>query len=137
MKYLPILALILLAGCQAVKSATIEPMVLDTPITITVEKAASVSVEPSPAASAPEPEVAAPVQRNSIVQYTIESCSWCKYDRKNVLPRWVAKGWIWRDGPDHVIDETANPKGAYPRYEIYDKDGTKTTHHGSLLSWKP
>jgi hypothetical protein len=97
--------------------------------------------EAAPAATpevAPEvtPEVkppAAPVLRNTVIQYTIESCSWCKYDQKQVFPRWAAKGWKILD----PVDETATAKGVYPRYDIYDADGNKKTHKGSLISYKP
>jgi hypothetical protein len=70
--------------------------------------------------------------RNTIIQYTIKNCRWCVYDRERILPQWVAKGWTFPD----PVDESANPRGAYPRYEIYDANGDKKEHKGSLLSWK-
>jgi hypothetical protein len=164
MKHLILLLIILLAGCDVQKTPANEPMVLDTPISITIgdvpegdsagsaatpsayvprtpddppalpkrQSAASGSVKADPTKPADE------VKRNMIFQFTIKSCGWCKYDRERVLPKWVDRGWIWRDKADHVIDETENPqKGGYPRYEIYDNEGKKTVHHGSLLTWKP
>lgn len=75
--------------------------------------------------------------RNTIIQYTIKSCRWCDYDRDRVLPQWAKQGWDWKNDETHVIDETAKPtKGAYPYYEIYDANGVKRVHKGSLLSWK-
>lgn len=75
--------------------------------------------------------------RNTVIQYTIKSCRWCDYDRERVLPQWVKNGWDWKNDAEHVIDETAKPtKGAYPFYEIYDANGNKKIHKGSLLSWK-
>jgi hypothetical protein len=137
MKYLISIPLILFIGCQVPKQDTYAPMVLDTPISITSEKAPTPPRELAQEPEAPKAPAPVPVQRRTIVQYTIDSCGWCKYDRRNVLPKWVAKGWIWRDNGDHVIDETKNPKGAYPRYEIYDENGEKSIHQGSLLTWKP
>jgi hypothetical protein len=91
---------------------------------------ASAPVEPK----APEPVAPkAPVVRNTVIQYTIESCGWCKYDQKQVFPRWKAKGWTILD----PVDETSNAAGVYPRYDIYDADGNKKTHKGSLISYKP
>jgi hypothetical protein len=75
--------------------------------------------------------------RNTVIQYTIKSCRWCDYDRDRVLPQWVKNGWNWKNDSVHVIDETGKPtKGAYPYYEIYDANGVKRVHKGSLLSWK-
>jgi hypothetical protein len=75
--------------------------------------------------------------RNTVIQYTIKSCRWCDYDRERVLPQWVKNGWDWKNDSEHVIDETAKPtKGAYPFYEIYDANGVKKIHKGSLLTWK-
>jgi hypothetical protein len=70
--------------------------------------------------------------RNTIIQYTIKGCRWCDYDRERVLPQWVKKGWTFPE----PVDESDSPKGAYPRYEIYDANGVKREHKGSLLSWK-
>jgi hypothetical protein len=70
--------------------------------------------------------------RNTIIQYTIKGCRWCDYDRERIIPQWVKNGWKF----PAPIDESANPKGAYPRYEIYDANGVKKEHKGSLLSWK-
>jgi hypothetical protein len=73
-----------------------------------------------------------PVKRNLIVQYTIKGCRWCDYDRERIIPKWVEKGWKFPS----PIDESDSPKGAYPRYEIYDAEGKLRRHTGSLLSWR-
>jgi hypothetical protein len=85
--------------------------------------------DPLPKAE-PQPAVAA--KDNVIVQYSTSWCGYCKSDVKNVIPIWVAKGWKFAK----PIDETANPKGLYPRYEIRFADGTVKTHQGSLSTWK-
>jgi hypothetical protein len=73
---------------------------------------------------------AAPAQ-NIVVQYTIDSCSWCKYDQKNIFPQWGAQGWKFQ-----IVNETASPKGVYPRYEIRWAGGKVKQHTGSLTTWK-
>jgi hypothetical protein len=76
--------------------------------------------------------VKAPVAKaNVVIQYTIDSCSWCKYDEKNIFPKWAAQGWNFQK-----VDETANPRGVYPRYEIRWAGGKTATHSGSLSTWK-
>jgi hypothetical protein len=139
MKYLLIL-LTLLAGCKVSSdgSVSLQPIVLETPVVISPIEAASVPQEVMGAASVPQAPPAEKVRKNVIIQYTIESCGWCKYDRTKVLPAWVKKGWTWENTSEYVIDETKSPKGGgYPRYEIYDANGTKKIHTGSLLSWRP
>ncbi len=76
----------------------------------------------------------APVLRNTLIQYTIDNCRWCEYDRNQVFPSWKAKGW---NIPEPVKHKGAQASGVYPRYEIYDADGNKKTHKGSLISYKP
>lgn len=68
---------------------------------------------------------------NIIIQYTIDSCGWCKSDERNIFPKWEAKGWKFKK-----VNETANPRGAYPRYEIRWADGKTANHTGSLTTWK-
>lgn len=73
-----------------------------------------------------------PVQRSTVQQYTIDSCGWCKSDVRNVFPLWAQKGWTMLP----PIDETANPRGRYPRYEIRGADGSYREHVGSLQGYK-
>jgi hypothetical protein len=76
--------------------------------------------------------VKAPAAKEYIViQYTIDSCGWCKYDEKNIFPKWAAQGWKFQK-----VNETANPRGVYPRYEIRWVGGKTATHSGSLSTWK-
>ncbi len=71
--------------------------------------------------------------RNTIIQYTIKGCRWCDYDREKVIPKWVKDGWKFNE----PVDETGKmTKSAYPFYEIYDANGVKRVHKGSLLTWK-
>jgi hypothetical protein len=79
-----------------------------------------------------EPLPAAAAKENVIIQYSTTWCGVCKSDVKNVIPNWLAKGWKFAD----PVDETANAKGTYPRYEIRFADGTVKTHSGSLSTWR-
>ena len=72
------------------------------------------------------------VKRNIIIQYSTSWCGYCKSDIQNIIPKWKAKGWVFAT----PVDETANPKGVYPRYEIRFADGTVKHHSGSLSTWK-
>lgn len=124
-------------GCKAtVELGSLGPVVLDEPVVVTPDEG-SVPSNDSAGSVAPveEPKepVKAPVMRNTIIQYTIKNCRWCVYDRNRVIPSWVQKGWKFPE----PVDESANPKGLYPRYEIYDANGKMTKHEGSLISWKP
>lgn len=67
---------------------------------------------------------------NIVIQYTIDSCTWCKSDEKNVFPKWEAQGWKFKK-----VNETANPRGVYPRYEIRWASGKTAKHTGSLTTW--
>ena len=109
------------------------PLDLSTKPQKVTEAAPAATPEVTPEVAPEVKPPAAPVLRNTVIQYTIESCSWCKYDQKQVFPRWAAKGWKILD----PVDETATAKGVYPRYDIYDADGNKKTHKGSLISYKP
>jgi hypothetical protein len=134
-------------GCKAtLEVPSFQPAVLDAPLTIerdfssSGESAGSVApeevVEPEQAATPvvePDEPVKAPVKRNTLIQYTIKNCRWCFYDREKVIPNWVKKGWKFPE----PVDESANPRGQYPRYEIYDANGNMTKHEGSLISLKP
>lgn len=142
-----LILLFLSLGCKAtVELGSLGPVVLDEPVVVTPDEG-SVPSNDSAGSVAPveEPEQAttpveepkepakAPVMRNTIIQYTIKNCRWCVYDRNRVIPSWVQKGWKFPE----PVDESANPKGLYPRYEIYDASGKMTKHEGSLISWKP
>jgi len=144
MRYVLLLAVLMLAGCKvSVEVPSFEPIKLETPVDLSNQdqpNEAPAQVEPEiepivPQAPAPPPATPA-VKRKHIVQYTIKSCIWCERDRKATLPVWVKKGWKFDETKD-VIDESANPKGAYPRYDIYDENGRKTVHYGSLITLKP
>lgn len=74
----------------------------------------------------------APVVRSRVQQYTIASCSVCKADARNVFPLWAKQGWTMLT----PIDETANPRGRYPRYEIRGADGSYREFVGSLQGYK-
>jgi len=74
----------------------------------------------------------APVVRSTVQQYTIASCGICKSDMRDVLPNWTRQGWTVLE----PIDESANPRGFYPRYEIRGADGSFRTHVGTLKNWK-
>lgn len=71
-------------------------------------------------------------KENIIIQYSTTWCGVCKSDVRNVIPIWLAKGWKFAD----PVDETANAKGTYPRYEIRFADGRVKYHTGSLSTWK-
>lgn len=71
------------------------------------------------------------LKENVVIQYTIDSCGWCKSDEKNIFPKWTAQGWKFQK-----VNETANPRGVYPRYEIRWANGKTATHSGSLSTWK-
>ena len=146
-----LILLFLSLGCKAtVELGSLGPVVLDEPMVVTPDEssvpyndsAGSVAPveEPEQAATPveePKEPVKAPVMRKRIIQYTIESCKWCKHDVDRVIPRWVRAGWNF-DPKTDIKDETKEPKpGGYPRYEIYDAQGKVTVHHGSLISLKP
>lgn len=138
MRKLILIALSVFAiGCKV----TVQPIALDEPIAIVADESSDAAVIDAGSPAPEEPEAAPPAEpkklRNTVIQYTIKSCRWCDYDRDRVLPQWVKNGWKWENTKEYVIDETARPtKGAYPFYEIYDANGVKRTHKGSLLSWK-
>lgn len=73
----------------------------------------------------------AKVKVSTLVQYTIDSCGICKADVRDVFPLWVKQGWTTK-----IVNETANPSGLYPRYELRGADGSFRTHSGSLRNWK-
>lgn len=129
------LLLLLFVGCVAADHAMstdipVIPVSIDTDVVLDDAGASPDDVGVVAAVAEPPKQL-----KNTIVQYTIKSCRWCDYDREKVLPNWVKRGWKF-DPKVNVIDETANPKGAYPRYEIYDANGNIKTHTGSLISWK-
>jgi hypothetical protein len=74
----------------------------------------------------------APVARSTVQQYTINSCGICKSDVRNYFPLWAKQGWTMLP----PIDETANPRGRYPRYEIRGADGAYREFVGSLQGYK-
>lgn len=138
MRTLLLIALCLFAvGCKV----TVESVALEQPISIITDGQPKDDVidagSPAPDVVEQAPPAEPKKLRNTVIQYTIKSCRWCDYDRDRVLPQWVKNGWNWKNDEEHVIDETAKPtKGAYPYYEIYDANGVKRVHKGSLLSWK-
>lgn len=141
MRYVLLLAVLMLAGCKvSISVPSFEPIKLETPVDLSNQDAAPAQVEPELEPIVPQAPAAPPatpaVKRKQLVQYTIKSCIWCERDRKTTLPAWVKKGWKFDESKD-VIDESANPKGAYPRYDIYDENGRKTVHYGSLITLKP
>lgn len=72
--------------------------------------------------------------KNTIIQHTIQSCSYCKYDVKVYFPAYKKAGWTMADPQD---DTNNSPPGArYPWYEIFDVNGNRTTHVGSLATYK-
>lgn len=72
--------------------------------------------------------------KNTIIQHTIQGCSYCKYDERVWFPAFRKAGWTMADPKD----ETQNPPpgSRYPWYEIFDKDGKRTIHVGSLSTYK-
>lgn len=74
----------------------------------------------------------APVAVSTVQQFSIASCGICKADFRDVLPQWRKQGWTILE----PIDETANPRGLYPRYEIRGADGSFRVHTGTLRGWK-
>jgi hypothetical protein len=138
MRTLLLIALCLFAaGCKV----TVESVALEQPISIVADEQPKDDVidagSPAPDVVEQAPPAEPKKLRNTVIQYTIKSCRWCDYDRDRVLPQWVKNGWNWKNDSEHVIDETGKPtKGAYPYYEIYDANGVKRVHKGSLLSWK-
>jgi hypothetical protein len=141
MRYVLLLVMLMLAGCKvSVETPGFESIRLESPVDLSTQEAQPATPIEEPdvvVPRAPEPPPALPqVKRKAIVQYTIKSCIWCERDRKNVLPNWVKKGWTFDPAKD-VIDESANARGAYPRYDIYDENGRKTVHYGSLITLKP
>ena len=110
------------------------PLDLSTKPQKVTEAAPAATPEVAPEVTPEAKPPAAPVLRNTVIQYTIDSCQWCEYDRKQVFPGWKAKGW---NIPEPIKHKGAEAKGVYPRYDIYDADGNKKTHKGSLISYKP
>ena len=74
------------------------------------------------------------VLKNTIIQHTIQWCTYCKYDVKTYFPLYRKAGWTMAE----PVDETGkSPDGArYPWYEIFDADGKRTVHVGSLSTYK-
>lgn len=141
MRYVLLLAVLMLAGCKvSVEVPSFEPIRLETPVDLSTHNdapaQAELELEPIvPQAPAPPPVIPA-TKRKHIVQYTLRGCKPCENDRLRVIPKWVEKGWNF-DPKQDVIDESKNPKGSYPRYDIYDENGRKTVHYGTLITLKP
>jgi hypothetical protein len=132
MKYLPLLLLLLVTGCDWLPVVIDESITLASPVIIEAERTApevTPEVKPEVKAETPKPVV---VKVSTITQYTIDSCGWCKSDQRDILPLWEKQG--WKILPP--VDETRSPRGLYPRYELRGADGSFRTHSGSLRNWK-
>lgn len=92
----------------------------------------------SPAPSVKDEPVVVPeapkVLKNTIIPHTIQGCPPCEYDKRVMYPAYKKAGWKMADPQD----ETTNPPlGArYPWYEIFDANGKRTVHVGSLSTYK-
>jgi hypothetical protein len=69
---------------------------------------------------------------STVQQFTIDSCGICKSDVRKMFPVWEKQGWTMLK----PIDESANPHGSYPRYEIRGADGSFRVHVGSLQYYR-
>ncbi len=136
-----VLGFLILFGMQAFRSLwkmeaiistiTDKPEDVISQVIEVIEKADTGSPAPDEPAVAPE---SPKVLKNTIIQHTIQGCSYCKYDERVLFPAFRKAGWTMAEPKD----ETKNPPpgSRYPWYEIFDKDGKRTVHVGSLSTYK-
>lgn len=91
--------------------------------------------EPKPEPKA-EPKVEAEKTVNTVIVHSIDNCVWCIRDKRDVLPGWKAQGWKivlpnTKDGNEVPVSGQL-----YPWYEVYDNNGVRKVHIGSLRTWK-